>query len=98
MSRFATSLIFVFGLFAYSQVLANDHCHPGAGIEMSGGADASWTINVRFVPEEVPLNQPFNAKVTVCSQSDALPARITVDATMPAHKHGMNYDPKMVKT
>ncbi len=97
MSRLAVSLFLVFGLGAWSQVLANENCPPGAGIEMSGGPDASWTINVRFDPEEVPLNRPFNADVTVCSQSEAPPDRITVDATMPAHKHGMNYDPKMVK-
>ncbi len=97
MSRFAASLILVFVLGAVSQALANEHCNPGSGIKMSTDPDASWTISVRFDPEDVPLNSPFDADVTVCSQSEALPARITVDATMPAHKHGMNYNPKLVK-
>lgn len=97
MMRLAALLLFVAGFSAWNQALANEHCVPGTGIEMSGASDAPWTVQIQLNPDGVPLNRPFAADVTICSQSEQLPARITVDATMPAHKHGMNYEPRTAK-
>ena len=81
-----------------SKAFAENSCDPAKGVAMVGDADAPWTMQIELNPTEVPLNLPFDADVTVCSLSDNLPTRITVDATMPAHKHGMNYQPKTART
>lgn len=39
-------------------------------------------------PSPIPLNKPFALQMAACT---AKPDRIAVDATMPAHRHGMNY-------
>ncbi|HLT78357.1 MAG TPA: hypothetical protein VKZ87_13315 [Ferrovibrio sp.] len=39
-------------------------------------------------PSPIPLNKPFALQIAACA---AKPDRIAVDATMPAHRHGMNY-------
>lgn len=40
-----------------------------------------------------PLSQPFSFVIQVCSDKPMTDA--TVDATMPAHQHGMNYEPRV---
>lgn len=61
---------------------------------MTGAPGAPWNVQILLDPQGVPLNQPFSAKVIVCSGSDHRPTRLEIDATMPAHKHGMNYTTK----
>ncbi len=48
---------------------------------------------------ELPkVGAPFNLTFKVCS-ADNLPVdRLSIDAAMPAHKHGMNYQPQLNKT
>ena len=42
----------------------------------------------------IPLAEHFALDIQVCSANAASPARLSkVDATMPAHRHGMNYRP-----
>ncbi len=94
MKRLAAPLMLAAGLGAWSSAPASEDCDAGSGIAMSGGADAPWAIHIRLGPQDVPLNAPFDAAVVVCAASVPLPARVTVDATMPAHKHGMNYEPR----
>ncbi len=74
---------------------AADLCKTGTAVQLSGADDAPWMMRIQFDPNNVPLNAPFHMMVSVCSQSGALPNRLVVDATMPAHKHGMNYKPKV---
>lgn len=97
MNRLAAfaALIFVLGLS--QQALASEPCTTENAITMTGASDAPWTVQIELDPVDVPLNKPFDADVTVCAQSQDAPARVTVDATMPAHKHGMNYEPKMTQ-
>ncbi|MEP3014673.1 MAG: hypothetical protein ABJO54_10505 [Hyphomicrobiales bacterium] len=73
---------------------ANDPCRSGTGFQLSSATDAPWTMQIQFNPKDVSLNTPFDLMVAVCSQSEHLPSHLTIDATMPAHKHGMNYEPK----
>ncbi len=42
--------------------------------------------------EPPPLSQPFSFVITVCTDKPV--TDVTVDATMPAHQHGMNYEPR----
>ena len=53
--------------------------------EVEGAPDAYVIVN------EVPLSQPFSLRFTVCGEVPV--TGIQVDAMMPAHQHGMNYDP-----
>ena len=85
------------GMVLGQSALADEKCVPGMGIQMSGASEAPWAIQIQFSPKVVPLNTPFDADVAICSQSEQPPTRIKVDATMPAHKHGMNYEPKTAK-
>jgi hypothetical protein len=41
----------------------------------------------------VKIGQPFEIDFTVCSDGSDQIERLTIDAIMPAHKHGMNYQP-----
>ena len=46
---------------------------------------------LKLDPNTIPLNAPFDTMVIVCPKNETLPKRLQFDATMPAHKHGMNY-------
>ncbi|WP_170332037.1 FixH family protein [Ruegeria arenilitoris] len=50
---------------------------------------------VHMVVDEVPLAQPFSILISVCDEIAIDTLR--VDATMPAHQHGMNYVPKVTE-
>ncbi|NOD31174.1 hypothetical protein [Ruegeria sp. HKCCD6604] len=43
--------------------------------------------------DEIPLAQPFSVLVSICSETAV--GQMRVDAIMPAHRHGMNYTPKV---
>lgn len=84
-------LLVISSLGAGHSTDAEEKCRHETGIRLSGTTDAPWTIHIQFNPKDMPLNVAFDAIVTVCSQSERAPTRLTVDATMPAHGHGMNY-------
>lgn len=42
--------------------------------------------------DEIPLSKPFDLDIRVCPAVDG---PLKIDATMPAHQHGMNYTPKI---
>lgn len=55
-------------------------------------------VRVVFSPEPAPIRigQPFSIHAQVCPASSAAQIQtFNVDATMPEHKHGMNYLPKV---
>lgn len=43
---------------------------------------------------KIEVSQPFSVILTLCG-SDAADAKVTIDAIMPAHGHGMNYNPEL---
>ena len=43
--------------------------------------------------ETIKLGEPFSFKVSLCSKNNRKPDRVTANAIMPAHQHGMNYTP-----
>jgi hypothetical protein len=62
----------------------------GFGRVRAGGTE----IAVRWEPE-LKLGQFLTAEVVACSPTGAATIEtIAIDATMPAHGHGMNYRPK----
>ena len=72
-------------------------CVTGAGIQMSGEAGSPWQVMLEIAPGAVQLNQPFEAHIRVCADAERLPDLVRLDATMPAHNHGMNYEPRMTQ-
>lgn len=43
--------------------------------------------------DDIVLGQPFSFNFRLCQNGAEKPDRVTANATMPAHKHGMNYNP-----
>ncbi len=63
------------------------------GFQRLQTADAE--IAYRWEPAEPKVGQFFAAEVVACRAPGPEPvAQIAIDATMPAHGHGMNYRPK----
>lgn len=54
-------------------------------------------ISVRPEPSPIPVSAPFSVLLTFCDLGNRLPEQVAVDATMPAHRHGMNYRPVVTK-
>jgi hypothetical protein len=57
-----------------------------------------YTVAYVTSPTPVAVGQHFTMDVRVCSRDGAPPAKsVRVDATMPAHRHGMNYRPTVTQ-
>lgn len=71
-------------------------CELGdGGSEISGGG---VTVSYRPVDGAIASGAFFELDVAVCT-ADGAPGTLTaVDATMPAHGHGMNYKPVVTET
>lgn len=73
------------------------HCDFINSVEMSTEENTDWQVRIAFESVTIPINIPFKANVMICSEMEKMPSRVVPDATMPAHKHGMNYNPEVVK-
>jgi hypothetical protein len=66
----------------------------GAGTQKLAGE--GWQIAWRAAPSPVPVGKHFALDIALCAPAgQPLPAALRVDATMPEHKHGMNYRPSV---
>ena len=63
---------------------------PEAKDVLSGGG---YELSYRTEPEAIRLNAPFALLLAVCGPEGPFAGRIYIDADMPAHRHGMNYQP-----
>jgi hypothetical protein len=64
----------------------------GVGTQALGGD--GWQIAWRAAPTPIPVGRHFALDIALCAPAgQALPAALRVDATMPEHRHGMNYRP-----
>ena len=83
-------------------VRAADHTCPGAAQGFQRLKDDDLEFAFRWDPAVLKVGQFFAAEVVACSvvyppstKSEFWErGRIEIDATMPAHGHGMNYRPK----
>jgi YtkA-like len=56
-------------------------------------------VAYRFDPPTLKVGQFFAAEVIACRAPGGEPVReVLIDATMPAHGHGMNYRPSSIRT
>ncbi|WP_428246933.1 hypothetical protein [Ferrovibrio sp.] len=65
-------------------------CLPGfeaAPKAMRDGVTVAW----KSEPAQIKTGVPFALELAVCPAA----ARLSVDAHMPAHRHGMNYQPSI---
>jgi hypothetical protein len=46
-------------------------------------------------PSRIPMAEHFGLEVQVCAGTAATATLLRVDATMPEHRHGMNYTPRI---
>jgi hypothetical protein len=68
---------------------------PGLACELPGGPaqslkTESFTVLYRAAP--IQVGRHFTLDLAVCPPPDS----VRVDASMPAHRHGMNYQPSVV--
>jgi predicted small secreted protein len=66
-------------------------CPPAAGagrLVEAGSVQLAW----RSEPGTIQVGQPFVLYLTLCPAQAQL---LAVDATMPEHRHGMNYRPSL---
>ncbi len=65
-------------------------CLPGfeAAARLQRGGT---TLAYQSQPAPIPLGQPFALDIAICPA----PRSLAVDAHMPAHRHGMNYQPSI---
>ena len=78
------------------------------GLSLAGAAGAcipplegtlleSRRFVLAFKPEQVFVSKHFKVEIAACSKSGPLPESLKVDASMPEHRHGMNYAPTVKK-
>lgn len=81
-------------LLAGGSVLA---CEPARiGAETHRVSGKGFVLDWRAEPAALHTGQFFALVVSVCERGGGDIAALKVDATMPAHKHGMNYVPTIV--
>jgi hypothetical protein len=53
-------------------------------------------LSYRTLPAKIAVGQHFVLELAACpKQGAALPERVKLDAHMPEHRHGMNYQPSL---
>jgi hypothetical protein len=66
----------------------------GAGAQRIDAAQ--FQLAYKPTPSPVPVGRFFAIDFVLCPRDGAaMPAEVRVDATMPEHKHGMNYRPSV---
>jgi hypothetical protein len=72
-------------------------CLPAdAGVPMQSTTPQPYAAALRTDPATVSVGKPFIVELQVCAGDGARIERLVIDATMPAHRHGMNYKPELV--
>lgn len=85
-------------LYALSLPIAQA-CEPGlAGADVQRVESARYLLAFRTQPARVIVSEHFAVDVAVCAKHGSpLPESVQIDAHMPAHRHGMNYEPVLQK-
>lgn len=74
-------------------------CGEGLGAARTTVEGGKYTVAYATSPSPVVVGQHFRVDVAVCAKAGAPAARdLRVDATMPEHRHGMNYRPTVRAT
>ena len=94
-----TSVLFALLLCAYSDTAAlgaeSTANTMSKGVVSDGG---SFNIKLKSTPPIIPLNEMFAIDIEVRASpkvKDPNPIWVNINAAMPAHKHGMNTQPRV---
>lgn len=69
-------------------------CGDALGKGVARGESKGYVVAWRADPSPIVVSRHFALDVVVCPKPGAAaPRSLAVDATMPAHRHGMNYRP-----
>lgn len=69
-------------------------CGEALGAGRQTLAADGWQLAWRAAPSPVPVGRHFALDIALCAPpAQAVPAALRVDASMPEHRHGMNYRP-----
>jgi hypothetical protein len=74
---------------------AADGCTLVGDGRRAQNAARTQTLVYRFAPAELRTDRHFSLLIETCPLSAA--AELRVEATMPAHRHGMNYKPTVTR-
>lgn len=74
-------------------VSANAMC--GNGLAMTAESETTYEVSMDAGEQEISTGNPLSVDVAICSNDDVAVERFKLDATMPAHGHGMNYVPEI---
>lgn len=77
---------------ALALVCANAPACPVSTRDGDALTDGPVTLAWRSVPRDIAVGRPFVLLVRLCPADAQLSA---LDATMPEHRHGMNYKPSL---
>lgn len=94
------ALALIAGLVAAPAALAQAECGAGLDPKHRRVAEAPG-LRLAFAPQPAPwaTGRHFALEIEACPRAgEALPAALSVDADMPAHRHGMNYRPTVRAT
>jgi hypothetical protein len=70
---------------------------PSLGDKQSLAESPRYRLAWRVRPDPVAVAEPFALEMSICAKPGAQPAEgVAVDATMPEHRHGMNYRPSVI--
>jgi hypothetical protein len=90
-TRSSLRTLAIAGLFNGAALAAHAACPFPADTPaqaITGPVQARWTTE----PQPVQVGEPFVLRVSLCPADARL---LRVDATMPEHRHGMNYRPSI---
>src|SRR5689334_25005800 len=68
-------------------------CDAGPGVLR--GETPTVALAFRTRPAEIKVGELFSLQVEVCPRDGVSVSGLKIDAGMPAHKHGMNYQPRV---
>ena len=70
----------------------------GSQVAMNGPKGAPVDLLLELEPRPVGVSAPVQAQITTCVDDGVSIEAVYIDATMPLHRHGMNYRPEMNQT
>ena len=94
-TRRSQASVLAITLLVASPALACDP--PPLGASQLLAESPRYRIAWRVRPNPIVVSEPFALEMSICTKPGAEAAEgIQVDATMPEHRHGMNYRPSVI--
>ena len=90
-------LLLLAGAWCWATTAAAATCEAPRGFDARDRVAAGDVVVLyRTVPAAVEIGQHFSVEAVVCvNPPGPVPDRLRVDAVMPEHRHGMNYQPRV---